>query len=324
MTLTASLSGRENAGSEIKVEGYFVGSSTYTTGETVTAVSLGLSRLNRLVMQPSAGFVYENVINAAKTEATVNIYRSAAESVTAANESAHTHAVALDSGTSAAGSAHSHTFTASNPSSVDNATVTYDASPGGNIVYLKFMNDGSPYLACNIATTTTNKMITFGTSTKVMIVHDASAASGGTAVKIDSAQGDASERIRCDLSTTFNEDVYIKAINGNVVRVKNSGTGTDLYFDDGVDQRLESAVASTANVSIGSYAVKVWLAGAATGTTANESSHTHGPGTLADAASGAGSAHTHTLTGAAGSLAELANGTSLTGITGAYFEAYGN
>lgn len=323
MTLTASLSGRENAGSEIKVEGYFVGSSTYTTGETVTAVSLGLSRLNRLVMQPSAGFVYENVINAAKTEATVNIYRSAAESVTAANESAHTHAVALDSGTSAAGSAHSHTFTTDNPAVLESATVTHDAAPGGNIIYLKFLGDGTPYLCCNFATTTSSKLITFGATSKIFITYDATAAVGGVAVNVDQAQGDPASRVRANLAGSYNTDIYVKFQDGKVLKIVNSGTGSNLYYDDGVDQRLEASIGGS-NTTIANTATAVWLTSTLNGTTATESSHTHGPGTLADAASGAGSAHTHTLTGAAGSLAELANGTSLTGITGAYFEAYGN
>lgn len=43
------------------------------------------------------------------------------------------------------------------------------------------------------------------------------------------------------------------------------------------------------------------------GSNAAESSHTHGPGTLADAASGAGSAHTHTFTGAAGDTAYVSS-----------------
>ena len=53
------------------------------------------------------------------------------------------------------------------------------------------------------------------------------------------------------------------------------------------------------------------------GSNAAESTHTHGPGTLADAASGAGSAHTHAFTGtavagAAGS--EVANSTDLSAV----------
>ena len=62
------------------------------------------------------------------------------------------------------------------------------------------------------------------------------------------------------------------------------------------------------------------------GTNATEATHTHGPGTLVDAASAAGSSHTHAFTGtavAATALVEVADTTNLATLTGVRFVAVG-
>ncbi len=60
-----------------------------------------------------------------------------------------------------------------------------------------------------------------------------------------------------------------------------------------------------------------------TGSNAAEATHTHGAGTLADAASGTGSSHLHAISASAGG--EVANATNLysAGLTAVEFEAYG-
>ena len=66
------------------------------------------------------------------------------------------------------------------------ATITayYVASPGGNPIYLKFGSEGMPYLCCNM-TDATAHVLTFGTSQKIIVQHDAAAATGGYQVYIN-------------------------------------------------------------------------------------------------------------------------------------------
>lgn len=123
--------------------------------------------------------------------------------------------------------------------------ITYAASPGGAQVYIKFGLDGTPYLCCNMATTGVDKILTFGTNYKVIIKHDANAATGGYALAFYKAGA-------APFNFLFNNTVFAKdaiAFSNDpsfmlfLMHDASAGTGTThgdpVYFDDGADQRLE-------------------------------------------------------------------------------------
>jgi hypothetical protein len=123
--------------------------------------------------------------------------------------------------------------------------ITYAASPGGAQVYIKFGLDGTPYLCCNMATTGVDKILTFGTNYKVIIKHDANAATGGYALAFYKGG-------TAPFNFLFNNTVFAKdaiAFSNDpsfmlfLKHDASAGTGTThgdpVYFDDGADQRLE-------------------------------------------------------------------------------------
>lgn len=131
-------------------------------------------------------------------------------------------------------------------------TVTHDAAPGGNQVYLKYDN-GQAYLACNMAIDTEDKIITFGTDYKVVIKHDANAAVGGLAVYFDD-DGTQPDRLLAN-NTILSKDCYIETNNPkHLAKIKHdanaNANGSALHFDDGGDERLESTCAGAANADI--------------------------------------------------------------------------
>jgi len=65
------------------------------------------------------------------------------------------------------------------------ATAYHAASPGGNPIYLKYDEAGNPYLCCNMANDTADKIITFGSAFTVRITHDVDAATGSYQIYID-------------------------------------------------------------------------------------------------------------------------------------------
>lgn len=131
-------------------------------------------------------------------------------------------------------------------------TVYHVASPGGNPIYAKFLANGEPYLCCNMATDTTDKWLTLGTDYKVLIKHDADAATGSTQIYFDD-DGTQPARIVANLSRAktcylcTNNPTYALQIAHNV----NAATvGVALYYDDGSDERLEATLPSAANATI--------------------------------------------------------------------------
>ena len=131
-------------------------------------------------------------------------------------------------------------------------TVYHAASPGGNPVYLKYLADGTPYLCCNLATTTTDKWLTFGTDYKVLLKHDADAATGSIQVYIDE---DATQpgRILAALSRLKNTFIQSNNPTYQLQITYNAAPGTPgvaLNFDDGADQRLEFISPTSANGTI--------------------------------------------------------------------------
>lgn len=129
-------------------------------------------------------------------------------------------------------------------------TITHVASPGGNPIYIKFFNDGTPYLCCNMASATANKIITLGTDYKLQITHDASAATGGLQVYFDEDATQPS-RLLCN-NSVLSKDCYVATNNPvyalQVKHSANSSTlGVAVNYDDGADNRLEFASPTSAN-----------------------------------------------------------------------------
>ena len=132
------------------------------------------------------------------------------------------------------------------------ATVYHVASPGGNPIYAKFLANGEPYLCCNMGNDAVDKWIPLGTDYKILIKHDADAATGSTQIYFDD-DGTQPTRIvanlarakTCYLST--NNPTYALQITHNA----NAATvGVALYYDDGADERLEATLPSVANATI--------------------------------------------------------------------------
>lgn len=129
------------------------------------------------------------------------------------------------------------------------ATITHDASPGGNPIYLKYDEAGNPYLCCNMATDAVDKIVTFGSSFTVRITHDADAATGGIQVYFDE---DATQPNRLLAALPGLKSEYLRTSNPtswlSVTYNATPGTpGVAVSFDDGADERLEFTSPTTTN-----------------------------------------------------------------------------
>lgn len=251
MALTLSNVQRHSAGSQVKITGSVTFDSSYPTGgETLTAGALGLTDISQFETADTiSGYTFQPTVATGGGSVALEVYEGGSE--------AHNHAAG---GLTAAPSG-------------ETTTITYAASPGGNQCYIKFLADGSPYVAVNNATTTANATVSFSADCKLLLTHDASAASGGFALYFDDDAGSPDERLLCDLSSAVNANLYLKCSDGHVVKVTNdasaSSNGTALNYDDGADQRLESANAGTSDADLGTDFGQGWLAGGLGGNVAN-------------------------------------------------------
>lgn len=130
--------------------------------------------------------------------------------------------------------------------------VVHAGTPGGNAVYLKFASDGLPYLCCNMATDTADKVLDIG-GYKVIVVHDASA-SDGIQVYFDE-DGAAGAQLLTDNTVNGGADVYVPTnVPGYFLKVNHDGSassnGVTLNYDDGDDDQLEATFAGTADVDL--------------------------------------------------------------------------
>jgi len=237
----------------------------------------------------------------------------ALDSGTSDTESAHTHAVALDSGTSDAGAAHTHAFTGT-AITPDTFTIVHNAVPATAQLYVLSLDGVMGYFCCdNSADSATDYFETAG-GERYTVMDDSGSALVGTGMYFpvyfidDGATADSRLVIN---NTITGSNLYVRGDDGNVIRlVHNAGAATEdaVYFDDdGADATLrlngtlDGTTTVTTNATDDTYK---GLTGVCAGANANESTHTHGPGSLADAASGTGSAHSH----GPGSLADAASG----------------
>lgn len=130
--------------------------------------------------------------------------------------------------------------------------VTHDGTPDGNQLYVKFGPTG-PYLCCNMATDTADKILDFGDGIYVVIDHDASAATGNGSAAV-TFDDDATQpgRLLADLSGGVNRDVYIATSDPRYfLQITNAASGgAAITYDDGADERLECNCAGAANADI--------------------------------------------------------------------------
>jgi hypothetical protein len=132
-------------------------------------------------------------------------------------------------------------------------TLYHVAAPGGNPIYVKFGVDGTPYLCCNMATAAADKVLTFGTNYKLVVKHDADAATGGLPLYFDY---DATLPYRFLVNNTIlgkdcyalcNDPNYLLPIKHDAAAATN---GVAVNYDDGADNRLEYISPGAANAAM--------------------------------------------------------------------------
>jgi hypothetical protein len=228
-------------------------SGTYdaTAKIALTPAQFGLGTLDDISFMDAcaSGFVPQYD----RTNTRFSLYRSEPAG-TAANESTHTHAVALDSGASAAGSSHNHAFTGTAPvTSLDLATPAF-AGTGLTA-------------AGQVMTTTDNQTMTLNQCAGMWLIP------------------------------------ATQATPPMLILSNTAVAGAPAVLT------VQGAAATDA----GAYKIVKGLA--PVGANTAEATHTHGAGTLADAASGAGAAHTHAITGTGAALNEVDNGVNVGSLT---------
>jgi len=131
-------------------------------------------------------------------------------------------------------------------------TLTHAAAPGGNPIYVKFGVDGTPYLCCNMASAA-DKVLTFGTNYKLVVKHDADAATGGLPLYFDY---DATLPYRFLVNNTIlGKDCYALSNDPNyLLPIKHDANaavnGVAVNYDDGADNRLEYISPGAANATM--------------------------------------------------------------------------
>lgn len=240
-----------------------------TGGESISAASFGLTRFRRIDVVHPSGYIVQPIIAANEATALLKVYRSAGFTPSVANESAHTHAVALDTGVSAATSGGTPSGTNSAPSFTGTAPLT-----NLDLATPAFSGTGLT-AAGQVITTTDNQTMTLNQCAGMWLI---------------SATG---------------------ATPPNLILSNTAVTGAPAVLT------VQGAAATDAGAyKIVKHAAPVGTVGVPVFTGDALATHTHGPGTLADAASGAGSAHTHAGSAVAEDvLNEVDNATDLSALS---------
>ncbi len=132
-------------------------------------------------------------------------------------------------------------------------TAYHATSPVGNPIYVKYMEDGTLYLCCDMATDAVDKWLTFSTDFKVLIKHDANAAVGSVQLYLDEDYAYPSRRLYAtlpggkDANVNTNVPDFVLPI---VYHTSPSSVGVAISFNDGTDERLEFISPTTANANI--------------------------------------------------------------------------
>ena len=220
---------------------------------------------------------------------------------TNAAEAAHTHAVALDSGSSAA---VSHTHADSLAVNSGTVTVTPNAvtagTPSGTITGQldlatpAFSGTGYATAGQDITTTDNQTMAAVTTAAGMWFIADGLASSPPVLILSNTIVAGAPAVLTCQGVPPVTD--------GGTYKIVTVGAATFVGDVLGTHQHADTAVLADVTLS---------------GEVTAEAAHVHGPGSLADAASAAGSSHNHVFTGGAGENALI---TSL-GIT-PYFDGF--
>jgi hypothetical protein len=122
------------------------------------------------------------------------------------------------------------------------------AAPEGNPIYVKYLANGEPYLCCNMATTTADKWVTFGTNYKVLVQHDANAAVGSVQLYFDE---DATQPSRLLAALARLKTAYIPTNNPSyflqiTYNVAPATPGVAINYDDVTHLQLEFISPTTA------------------------------------------------------------------------------
>ena len=131
-------------------------------------------------------------------------------------------------------------------------TITHAAAPGGNPIYVKWGVDGTPYLCSNLATVAADVVLTFGTNYKVIVKHDAGAATG-LPLYFDH---DATLPYRFLINNTIHgKDAWALTNDFNyLLPLKHDANaavnGVAVNYDDGADNRLEYIGPGAANATM--------------------------------------------------------------------------
>ncbi len=160
-------------------------------------------------------------------------------------------------------------FTGAAPYASSTLAITDQDTPDGNPIYVKLTADGQPYLACNIAADTVDKAVALANGEKIIVKHDASAATGGYQLYCDD---DAAASSRLQINNSLSEvDVFLKCSGGRLLKIVHSATaaadGVALNYDDGADDRIEGELAGNASISVDSE-VQGWKSITPSGTNA--------------------------------------------------------
>ncbi len=291
-------------------------------------------------------------------------------SVTAAAvdaEAAHTHAIALDGGATAAGASHTHglttgtvgagtshnhafTGTAITPQAIN---VTHDAAANvtGVAVYLHTKDGSHGWLEFVSPTNADGTVRLNATGDYVLVFDSDTAATDGVAIYFDEDAATADARLLA-VTPLASVDVLVPTSAGNMIRIAYNADpdtpGNQVYLDEDAANNyarlLFISPTTTSGTANTDDTIRGWTpvcAGANAAenahthaldalTLAGEATHTHGAGSLVDAASGVGSSHTHGLTTAAigaeaahthawGTLSDAASG-----VGASHTHSYGN
>lgn len=286
-----SLPEKMSIGNKKMVRGKIAFDSSYPTGgEPFTPNNMGLSIVeNFFVVSNEGGYAFDYDYSNQKLK--VFDVSGGALSGSIAAEAAHTHAVALDGGVSDATSGGTPAGT--NASSAVTGTGTFvGTAPTGdlNLAVPAFSGIGLT-AAGQVMTTTDNQTMAVNECSGMWLL----AATGATPPML----------------IMSNTEVTVAPAVLTVIGAAATDAGA---------YRIVKAL-----IPVGSVTA---LSGTAAGQTFSGSAlatHTHGPGSLADAASGVGSSHTHTATlSGVSALVEVPNATNLSSLNAVEYVAIGS
>lgn len=218
-----------------------------------------------------------------------------------ANESSHTHAVALDSGDSGAGSSHSHahslavnsgtvavTGVAASAGTPSGSNASSDVAAVIDVATPRLNGTGYATVGQDV-TTTENFTCDANEFAGMYLIADGLPATAPVLILSNTAAADA--------PVVFTVAGIAPATDAGTWRVFGilGVADAQVFSGNAMGDHVHADTAVLSDLSL-------------SGSISDESAHTHGPGSLADVASGAGSAHTHVFSGGASEAEFITSG----------------